>query len=232
MVVSTQAEIKDWFNKTYETRGEFYLRPIVAYKIFLSILQVKLLDIACGLGRMIAVCNESNVESYGIDISDVAVSKAKLLYPKADIRVGNAEQLPYSDGQFQYITCLGSLERMLDRNKVLGEMKRVLSNDGKICLLVRNSESWFWRYVQKPLGFVNRKGHQDAMNMENWELLFEKCGFVVSKIYKDQWPLMKWKRYISLGLWNGYNNIHYGWLPVKYAYEFVFILEKSKENNP
>lgn len=230
MATQKQDEIIEWFDKTYESHGDWYLRPIAAYWVFLTMLKVKsndtLLDVACGLGRMIAVCNESELKPSGIDISEVAARKAKLRYPGADIRVGNAEYLPYADKTFDYVTCLGSLERMLDRRKVLSEMKRVLTDHGKMCLLVRNSESWFWRFIQKPFGFVNKKGHQDAMNLEDWSSLIQESGLHIVQVYKDQWPMMKWKRYFSFGLWNGYDEIHKGWLPLRYAYEFVFVLDK------
>lgn len=232
MITHSQSEIKEWFDQTYKSYGDWYLRPIVAYRIFLTLLEVKkgesLLDVACGLGRMIAVCNESKVKSSGIDISDVAVQKAILKYNDSDIREGNAEDLPYENRSFDYVTCLGSLERMLDRKKALSEMRRVLKDNGKLCLLVRNSESWFWRFIQTPLGFVNKKGRQDAKNLEDWSSLFYESGFTIIKVYKDQWPLMKWKRYLSMGLWNGYNKIHKGWISLRYAYEFVYILEKKK----
>lgn len=230
MATQKQDEIIEWFDKTYESHGDWYLRPIAAYWVFLTMLKVKsndtLLDVASGLGRMIAVCNESELKPSGIDISEVAARKAKLRYPGADIRVGNAEYLPYADKTFDYVTCLGSLERMLDRRKVLSEMKRVLTDHGKMCLLVRNSESWFWRFIQKPFGFVNKKGHQDAMNLEDWSSLIQESGLHIVQVYKDQWPMMKWKRYFSFGLWNGYDEIHKGWLPLRYAYEFVFVLDK------
>lgn len=230
MATQKQDEIIEWFDKTYESHGDWYLRPIAAYWVFLTMLKVKsndtLLDVACGLGRMIAVCNESELKPSGIDISEVAARKAKLRYPGADIRVGNAEYLPYADKTFDYVTCLGSLERMLDRRKVLSEMKRVLTDHGKMCLLVRNSESWFWRFIQKPFGFVNKKGHQDAMNLEDWSSLIQESGLHIVQVYKDQWPMMKWKRYFSFGLWNGYDEIHKGWLPLRYAYEFVFVLDR------
>lgn len=230
MATQKQDEIIEWFDRTYESHGDWYLRPIAAYWVFLTMLKVKsndtLLDVACGLGRMIAVCNESELKPSGIDISEVAARKAKLRYPGADIRVGNAEYLPYADKTFDYVTCLGSLERMLDRRKVLSEMKRVLTDHGKMCLLVRNSESWFWRFIQKPFGFVNKKGHQDAMNLEDWSSLIQESGLHIVQVYKDQWPMMKWKRYFSFGLWNGYDEIHKGWLPLRYAYEFVFVLDR------
>jgi ubiquinone/menaquinone biosynthesis C-methylase UbiE len=228
--MNQQKEIVNWFNKTYSQHGELYLRPKQAYSIFLKMLAAKpnekLLDVACGLGRVIEVGLEKGIEVSGIDISDVAVEKCQKKFPNNEVLVANAEELPFSEKQFEYITCLGSLERMLNREKVVEEMKRVLKEHGKICFLVRNSESWFWKFIQKPLGFVNRKGHQDALSLDEWSSFLEKQGLKITSVYKDQWPLMQWKRWFSFGFWNGYEKIHHGFIPVKYAYEFIFICEK------
>lgn len=229
--MNQQKEIANWFNKTYSQHGELYLRPKQAYYIFLKMLNTKsdqtLLDVACGLGRVIEVGLEKNITVSGIDISDVAVEKCKKKFPDNEILVANAEDLPFEKNQFDYITCLGSLERMLDREKVIAQMLRVLKNDGKICFLVRNSESWFWKFIQKPLGFINRKGHQDALSLNEWTTFLENQGLKITATYKDQWPLMKYKRWFSFGLWNDYERIHYGVIPLKYAYEFIFICEKN-----
>lgn len=225
--MTQQKEITNWFNKTYSQHGELYLRPKQAYYIFLEMLGAKanekLLDVACGLGRVIEVGTEKNIQVSGIDISDVAVDKCKNKFQQAEVLVANAEELPFESNQFDYITCLGSLERMLNREKVITEMKRVLTLEGKLCFLVRNSESWFWKFIQNPLGFVNKKGHQDALSLAEWTLFLEEQGLLITSVYKDQWPLMQWKRWFSSGLWKGYERIHHGFIPLKYAYEFIFI---------
>lgn len=230
--MNQQHEITNWFNKTYTQHGELYLRPKHAYYIFLKILAIKpnekLLDVACGLGRVIEVGIEKNIQVTGIDISNVAVEKCKKKFPNNEILVANAEDLPFENNQFDCITCLGSLERMLDREKVIMEMQRVLKDNGKICFLVRNSESWFWKFIQKPLGFVNKKGHQDALSLQEWTAFLENQGLKISATFKDQWPLMKYKRWFSLGLWKGYERIHHGTIPLQYAYEFIFVCEKNK----
>ena len=100
----TQETIKDWFDNTYATRGEWYLRPVKAYYIFWELLQVrpqtKLLDVACGLGRLLEAGESYPCERYGIDLSSVAVEKAKAKVPSAKIVQGNAERLPYEDNYF------------------------------------------------------------------------------------------------------------------------------------
>jgi len=55
--INKQEQITQWFNNTYAKRGFWYLRPKQAYFIYLEILKAKpnqkLLDIACGLGRLL-----------------------------------------------------------------------------------------------------------------------------------------------------------------------------------
>jgi len=141
-----QNQIKDWFNKTYSLRGTMYLRPVRAYRIFPEILNIKkgdkLLDVASGLGRMLEASKEYGADLNGIDISDVAVAKAKVIVPEANIQVANAEKMPFDDNTFDFISCLGSLERMIDLDQVLSEIQRVSKPNAKFCFLVRNLDGW------------------------------------------------------------------------------------------
>lgn len=187
----------------------------------------RLLDVACGLGRLLEVAKERGLQPIGIDISKVAVEYCQKKFPDIPTVVGNAEELPFDAQEFDFITCLGSLERMLDRDKVLQELKRVLKDNGTICLLVRNSDSWKWKYVKEPFALVNKQANQDAMSLEQWKNLFEKNGLTVADIYCDQWPLMRSKFLATFGLWRNFENIQTSLLPLKVANEFVFIIKKQ-----
>lgn len=230
MQLTKQQYIADWFDKTYRLRGNSYLRPKQAYYIFLKLLEVnkgqQILDVACGLGRLLEVALERELQPTGIDISKVAIEHCRKKLPSVPSYIGNAEDLPFENQKFDYVTCLGSLERMLDRDKVLQELKRVLKNNGTICLLVRNSNSWKWRFIKKPLGLVNKQGNQDAMSLEQWTGLLEKNGLKVINTYCDQWPLMKFKIVSSFGFWRCFEKIQTSVLPIKFANEFVFTLKK------
>lgn len=227
-----QQEVADWFNKTYKIRGDMYLRPVRAYYIFLELLKAekgkKVLDVACGLGRLLEAAQSYELDLHGIDISEVAVGKAQKILPQANIKVGNAEALEFKDGNFDYITCLGSLERMLDLPKVLSEIKRVAADNAKFCFLVRNINGLSWKFVKKGLGLVNKKGHQGAKTKEEWETIFNQAGFKKVAIYPDQYPIKKRELITSLGLRKvDYKSVSKGWLPLDNAHEFIFILEKA-----
>ena len=228
--MTKQQKVADWFNQTYTVRGNSYLRPKQAYYIFLKLLGAskgqKILDVACGLGRLLEVAKEKDLYPTGIDISNVAIEHCQKKFPTIPTYVGNAEELPFDAQAFDYVTCLGSLERMLDRDRVLQEIKRVLNDNGTICILVRNSNSWKWRFVKKPLRLVNTQGHQDAMSLEEWTALLEKNGLKPINIYCDQWPIMKFKMLLSFGFWKNFEKVQSSVFPIKFANEFVIMAKK------
>lgn len=226
-----QQTIKNWFDSTYSSRGESYLRPKEAYYVFAELLQLQsgknFLDVACGLGRMLEISAEYGVNNHGIDLSDVAITKAKSKLPDAVLLEANAESLPFNDHHFDYVTCLGSLERMIDKDKVLQEISRVTKPDATLCFMVRNSNSWRWIFTKKLLFTINRKGHQDAKSYEEWELLFQQNNLKIVQCIPDQWPVMKGLKLLSLGRFNGFKNIQKNVTPLKFANEFIFILQKK-----
>jgi len=225
-----QETIKNWFNQTYSLRGFFYLRPLRAYRIFPSILNLKsehkILDVACGLGRLLEAAREYKSDLYGFDISDVAVSKAKVTLPSANIQVANAEEMPYDDNTFDRVTCLGSLERMIDLEKVLQEVRRVAKPGAKISFLVRNINGWTWMLSKKILRTKIKASHQGAKSQEEWTATFQKAGFKIEEIFADQYPIRKRQRITSLGLRRlNYLKVYKSWVPMKYVHEYIYILE-------
>ncbi len=228
----TQEEIREWFDNMYKWRAGAYLRPTVAYHVFMSILGVepnkKLLDVACGPGQLLKVANENNLELAGVDIAPTAIQKCKAALPNADVHVGNAEALPFEDNTFDYVTCIGSLERFLNREKALKEQQRVAKADAKFCIMVRNNQTVSWR-LKKGVGLQNDKGHQDAKNLSEWRQMLESNGFEVLGVYHDHYPALRLKRWLSLGLAPiNYGKIRTPLLPIEYAEELIFLLKKAK----
>ena len=230
-MVDTQIEIKNWFDKTYKSRGFNYLRPVNAYDIFATLLNPdehkSHLDVACGPGLLLKAFEKTKVKSYGLDISTEAIIKCREFCPEATVQEGNAENLPYKDKTFDSISCIGSLERMIDRNAVLQEQKRVLKDAGELCFMVRNAENFTWKYLWKPLGLYNKKGHQDALNLEEWRALFVKNGFEIIKIYPDHWPYYRLIK--TFFPWKKMNTAKIRKFPLSLnlAYEFIFHLKKK-----
>lgn len=229
---STQNDIQAAFDEFYRRKGFKYLRPSEAYKIFTRILSPdkgeKILDVACGPGLLLKEMAEAGSKPYGIDISTQAVKMCSQYCPEAEVEVANAENLPFNDKEFKYVTCIGSLERMIDRKKAISEQIRVATDDAKFCYMVRNSNHISWKIFMKPLKIYNRKAHQDAMDLQYWCGLFKSCGLRILSIYPDHWPYYRLRKLIPI--WNrkiDYSKIRKFPFGLDRAYEFIFVLEKN-----
>jgi len=227
----TQDTVRHWFDEVYATKGLEYLRPPQAYPVFVDLLHAKpgeaLLDIACGPGLLLRAASEYGLRAYGVDLSTVAVSMRSRVAPAARAMVGNAERLPFADGSFDLITCIGSLERMLDRDGVLREMQRVTRPGARFCLMVRNSRTLKWKLHAELLGRRNIKGHQDAAGLEQWSELFERLGFIVDGVYPDQWFAQRMRRALGWSWEAQQGKITTSYLlPIRYANEFIYVMRK------
>lgn len=223
-----QSRVQDWFNSVYQTRGLNYLRPPEAYPIFLQLLETqperRLLDVACGPGLLLRAARERGLEAQGIDLSNVAVSMVPEVARGATATTGNAENLPFPDGSFDYITCIGSLERFIHRDKALAEMKRVARKGARLCLMVRNSQTFGWKVATEWLGRINTQGHQDADTLESWSSLFSKNGFEIKRVVPDQWFYQKWRIRFFKGGSGAEEPVVSRLAPLRFANEFIFIL--------
>lgn len=97
----------------------------------------RILDIGCGKGYLLYEFTQavSGVEVAGIDISAYAVENAKEEV-KPQLRVGNCIELPYADGEFDFVCSLGTFHNLVnyDLDKALREMERVARGAKYICV--------------------------------------------------------------------------------------------------
>ena len=98
--------------------------------------KINILEVGCGPGPNIRYFVKEGFSAYGIDISSIAINKAKRIMEEeglsADLSVGNIENIPYSDSFFDGVIdneCLyhNSLE---NTNRILEEIKRVMKTGG------------------------------------------------------------------------------------------------------
>lgn len=228
-----QHEVAAWFDATYRQKGLGYLRPLRAYPVFVQLLGAKagerLLDVACGPGLLLQAARERGVRASGVDLSTAAIELAHARFPGLDAQVGNAEHLPFADATFDHVTCLGSLERFLDRPAALREMQRVAKPTARFCFLVRNASTLTWRVWRQQLGRREVQGHQDAQTLEQWQHLFARSGLAVQQVLPDQWPVQRWRQ--LLPWWRPRPDrdepVHRGLLPARWSNELVFVLQRS-----
>jgi SAM-dependent methyltransferase len=142
------------------------------------------LDVACGPGSWLQAVAERGAITAGIDISQIAVDLCSSALPEAEIYCGAAEQLPFADRQFDFISCLGALEHFLDPEAALQEMIRVAKPDAYFLLLVPNAG-----FLPIQLGLYRGTSQttvkEEARSLLEWQQLFESVGLRVQTRWKD-----------------------------------------------
>ena len=83
------------------------------------------LDVGCGNGDFCALALERGARVSGIDAAPAMIETARERAPRADLRVGRAEALPFEDGAFDLVTGFNSLQFADDTVTVLREWARV-----------------------------------------------------------------------------------------------------------
>ena len=98
----------------------------------------RVLDVGCGRGQWLALydafdCPQENIAA--VELSDERVDTARQRFPKADIRSGNAADLPWDNAAFDIVSQATMFTSILDdeeRRQIAREMLRVLKPDGVI----------------------------------------------------------------------------------------------------
>lgn len=189
----------------------------------------RVLDVACGGGYLLMEAEAAGLRAFGIDIADAALERARTFAPKSDLRRGDAEALPYADGSFEIVTCLGSLEHFLDPPKALEEMRRVLVPGGRAIVVVPNQ--WFAYDVAR--GWLEGVGLTHGQESERYFSIGQArdlIGAAFSIEHDEGWNpptrLAHQTRPFS-GRWKRAALRAYGWLrprlPISMAYVFVFV---------
>lgn len=94
----------------------------------------RVLDIAAGTGTSSAAIAKSGAEVVALDFSAGMVAVGRKRQPAIEFIVGNAEELPFGDNEFDAVTISFGL-RNVNRPKVaLAEMYRVLKPGGRLVI--------------------------------------------------------------------------------------------------
>lgn len=91
---------------------------------------VRLLDIACGPGRLSASASSRGCSVTGIDFAAPMIEIAKRTCPIGSFHVGDAESLPFDDAQFDAVICCLGLLHFTNPERAIKEAKRVLVTGG------------------------------------------------------------------------------------------------------
>lgn len=106
----------------------------------------KILDLACGNGRLLEALKHKKVKYLGIDNSDKLIEIAKVNYPGYKFITGDMlflDKAVNDTDKYNYIFCLAALQHIPSRNlrlQVLRSIKKHLEDDGKV--FISNWNLW------------------------------------------------------------------------------------------
>jgi ubiquinone/menaquinone biosynthesis C-methylase UbiE len=125
------------------------------------------LEVAIGTGLNLPLYSP-DVHLTGIDLSpamlEIAQKRAAEIGRQADLREGDAHNLPFDGGSFDTVVCTFSLCNIPDVDRAVAEMERVLRPGGRLVLVdhIRSgSKPVFW--VQKLIEFFSKRIDGDHM---------------------------------------------------------------------
>ena len=149
----------------------------------------EVLEIAVGTGRNIPFYPKE-VLLTGIELSpkmlDLARRQARKLGRDADLRVGDAHNLPFSDASFDTVVVTLALCTIPDDRRALAEAARVLRPGGQLLLLehVRSSVPpvWLLQRVLEPLTLLLDHDHLLREPLRH----VEDAGLVVESLERSK----------------------------------------------
>ena len=124
------------------------VRRILSKQRLFPLADKRILEVGCGNGDWLSLFAGLGADQgrlAGIDLDAQRLTLARERLPRADLRLGDASQLPWPDGAFDLVTQSTAFSSMLDpamRSSVAGEMARVAAPGGAVL--------WYDFFVDNP----------------------------------------------------------------------------------
>jgi SAM-dependent methyltransferase len=174
----------------------------------------RVLDVGCAKGFLVYALRNVGIESYGVDVSDYALSQSPRETRPYLTRVNlESDKLPFSDAHFDLVIALGVIEYLKNYKNMLSQITRVIQHNGifmmKTIYKTRTSDKYrvnvhnkgFWITQLESYGFHHILDDKDKEML--WTMLQEKLSLGVrghafnTRLVKKtprwaKWALMKY----------------------------------------
>ena len=159
---------KDLKKQEYLSARVFETIELLFTKILKREFKGKLLDVACGDGSFVKVCNKKGLEAGGIDINHGCDFES--------------DKLPYGDNEFDIVFMYSIVEHLHNPDNILNEIKRVLKKNGVVTIITPE-----WRYSFKS--FYEDPTHIRPYTSRSLSLLMGMYHF--KKSFLGLWTVKK-----------------------------------------
>jgi SAM-dependent methyltransferase len=151
----------------------------------------KIIEIGCGLGRLVKHYHSRGREIVGIERSEVAVEKILANSPHLDVRYGDATALGFDAEEFDIALAFGvyhNFETGLDKG--LSEVARILKPGGHFVISMRpdNIEmilnEWYWIWKNGRTNNTGRVFHKLLVKEGEFKELLARNGLVTTSVHR------------------------------------------------
>ena len=144
----------------------------------------RVLDVGCSYGFFLD-CLGENYESYGMDISEHAISIAQKKHG-LNVKQGVLEKGTFPPKHFSLISMWDVIEHLPEPKRTLEILHANLKDDGVIVLVTGNVDSILAKVSGKKWHLYTLPEHLWFFSAETLSALLEKCGFKVIEL-KIEW---------------------------------------------
>ena len=124
---------------------------------------VRVLDVGCGVGQVVARLTAQGFEAHGVDVSEPNIARAHKACPNC--RLYDGRRLPYPDGFFASAGAFNVLEHVEEPEVFLAELVRVAEIGGRVLVSSPN----FYRVIGFRDYHPRMRGLRNKWN--NWRRL-------------------------------------------------------------
>jgi ubiquinone/menaquinone biosynthesis C-methylase UbiE len=161
---------------------------------FISHRPKKILDVGCASGWFLKQVKEKYPESwcYGVDLYEKAVNYGGKKYGDLVLKHADAHKLPFKKECFDLIICTEVLEHVVDPDKVLLEIKRVLKKNGTVVIEMDTGNLLFqavWSVWIKLYGRVWSDAHLHLFDKKKIISLIKKSGLRIVRTATFNWSM-------------------------------------------
>jgi len=93
-----------------------------------------LLDVGCGSGLALRLAAERGARVSGVDVARPMLDIARDRLPGADLRVGDAQDLPFDDATFDVVTAFNAIQYAAAPAAAVAELARVARRGGRVAI--------------------------------------------------------------------------------------------------
>ena len=133
-------EVAGWYDKLVGEKGSDYHQNVIipgALKLLAPQAGEKIIDIACGQGVFCRELAKAGAAVTGVDAAEGLIKAARDRSPHIKYLVADAANLKTIAGQsFNAASCIMAIQNMEPLTKIIGEMARVLTDNGRLLLVM------------------------------------------------------------------------------------------------